>query len=134
VKVPRASLSEYVSLSLCISCPVLNSITQVIAGTTTVGQEEFRFLDVAQPLWTPSSGEKLKGKLSWPFSIPIPKTVEAEHEEKGPKSKYTTPPTFTERASPAYLDYKLVATVKRGAFKVDQKYIRGLPLVESLLK
>lgn len=29
----------------------------------------------------------------------------------------------TERASPVYVDYKLVVTVRRGAFKVNQMYV-----------
>jgi len=39
---------------------------------------------------------------------------------KEPLKTYPLPPSFSERASPAYVDYKLVVTVRRGAFKVNQ--------------
>jgi hypothetical protein len=105
---------------------------QIVAATTFVGQDEFQFLDVERELWSGASGGKLKGKMSWPFSIPIPATVEAAVEEKGPKTSHLTPPTYTERASPAYLDYKLTVTIKRGMFKVNQRcsfFPRPLPRV-----
>jgi hypothetical protein len=78
-------------------------------------------LNVEHELWSGASGGKLKGKMSWPFIIAIPTTVEAAIEEKGPKTSHPTPPTYTERASPAYIDYKLTVTVKRGMFKVNQR-------------
>jgi hypothetical protein len=86
-----------------------------------VGQDEFQFLNNESELWNGGSSGKLKGKMTWPFSIAIPEKVEAVVEEKGPKSLHRTPPTFTERASPAYIDYKLSVTVKRGMFKVNQR-------------
>ena len=36
---------------------------------------------------------------------------------------YPLPPSFSERASPAYLDYKLTVTVKKGAFRVNQTLV-----------
>ncbi|KAG6828626.1 hypothetical protein H0H92_007271, partial [Tricholoma furcatifolium] len=39
---------------------------------------------------------------------------------KGKGKSYKLPPNFTEKASPAYIDYRLVVTVKRGAFKANQ--------------
>jgi hypothetical protein len=62
--------------------------------------------------------------MAWPFALALPRTVQAVHEEKGRPAPYAAPPTFTERASPAYLDYKVEVTVKRGAFRVDQTCVR----------
>ncbi|KAJ7707531.1 hypothetical protein B0H17DRAFT_1032986 [Mycena rosella] len=87
------------------------------AGATAVGQEEQVFLDLSEGLWNDKSGKLAKGKHSWPFTFTLPSKVSP------PDSKGITvaaPPSFSERASPAYIDYRLVATVKRGAFKVNQ--------------
>ncbi|KAJ7707366.1 hypothetical protein B0H17DRAFT_1032510 [Mycena rosella] len=89
-------------------------------GATAVGQEEQLFLELNQELW-PASGDKsgklAKGTYSWPFEFTLPSKVSP------PDAKSTmipAPPSFSERASPAYIDYRIVATVKRGAFKVNQ--------------
>lgn len=62
---------------------------------------------------------KLIGKYSWPFEMELPDHVEASSAEKGPTQTYLLPPSFTERASPAYIDYKIVVTVHRGRFRID---------------
>ena len=41
-------------------------------------------------------------------------------EEKKAGMMYRLPPNFTERASPAYIDYKLIVTVQRGMLRVNQ--------------
>ena len=43
-------------------------------------------------------------------------------EEKKDEMMYRLPPNFTERASPAYIDYKLIVTVQRGMLRVNQVY------------
>ncbi|KAF8206241.1 hypothetical protein K438DRAFT_1816872 [Mycena galopus ATCC 62051] len=94
----------------------------ILAGATAVGQEEVVFLKVDQDLWpaaTDKSGKLAKGKYSWPFSFKLPAKVSPlTGEEKG--LEFDAPPSFTERASPAYIDYRTVVTVKRGAFKMNQ--------------
>ncbi|THU84184.1 hypothetical protein K435DRAFT_733492 [Dendrothele bispora CBS 962.96] len=113
----------------------------VQGGTTAVGQEELLFLDVSQPIWTPDprkkSSEKLEGQHSWNFSLTLPRQVVVSQLsgsgfESGSRGRsqsssstsgalsFSLPPNFSERASPAYIDYKLVVTVKRGTFKANQ--------------
>ncbi|KDQ56974.1 hypothetical protein JAAARDRAFT_58453 [Jaapia argillacea MUCL 33604] len=93
----------------------------VTAGNTAVGQEEETFLNLTQDLWTPSpSSPKLSGKSSWSFSITLPSEVPVAESPKSQPRPFPLPPTFSERASPAYIDYKLVVTIKRGLFKVNQ--------------
>ncbi|KAJ6531969.1 hypothetical protein B0H19DRAFT_463033 [Mycena capillaripes] len=90
------------------------------AGATAVGQEEQLFLDLNQALWPPAndkSSKLAKGKYSWPFSFTLPAKV-SPADAKG--LTIEAPPSFTERASPAYIDYRTVVTVKRGAFKPNQ--------------
>jgi hypothetical protein len=41
-------------------------------------------------------------------------------EEKKDGMMYRLPPNFTERASAAYIDYKLIVTVQRGMLRVNQ--------------
>ncbi|KAJ7094264.1 hypothetical protein C8R44DRAFT_814125 [Mycena epipterygia] len=113
----------------------VKSITIAIqGGTTAVGQEEQVFLDLNQELW-PAAGEKSGGKLakgaySWPFTFTLPTKV-SPVDAKG--VVIAAPPSFSERASPAYIDYRIVATVKRGAFKVKQTLTTNfayLPLIQ----
>lgn len=95
---------------------------QIQGGTTFVGQDENIFLKETQTLWTPTaeSGSKLpKGKHSWPFKFVLKREVPMK-EEKKDGTMYRLPPNFTERASPAYIDYKLIVTVQRGMLKVNQ--------------
>lgn len=90
------------------------------ADNTAVGQEPIPFLDVSSQLWTPANSSKLSGSESWPFSLTLPSEASVGESAKAPQKLYPLPPTFTERASPAYIDYKITVTVKRGTFKVNQ--------------
>lgn len=107
---------------------------------TAVGQEELNFLTSSKELWNAkTSGNPPSGKMSWPFSIPIPTEVDVADKPKAKAETYKLPPTFSgkfcasssgrnmllkiwyvERASPAYIDYKLVVTIKRSALRVNQ--------------
>ena len=110
------------------------------AGVTAVGQEELAFLTISSDLWDNKTGGKAKGKISWPFSITLPSENAVSERPKGRADVYRLPPTFTgklpsmqsltylfleivERASPAYIDYKLVVTVRRGALRVNQTLV-----------
>lgn len=98
-------------------------IIQILGGVTAVGQDEIKFLDIPSELWdAKSDSTKLKGKKSWPFSLPLPQECSILERSKGkePQQVYPLPPTFSERASPAYIDYKLVVTVRKSAFRVNQ--------------
>lgn len=94
---------------------------QIQGGTTFIGQEEEIFLKQEHSLWTPSGKEsKLSGKHTWPFEFTLPTEVDVKDGELGKKSTYRLPPSFTERASPAYIDFKIIITVKRGFLRVNQ--------------
>ncbi|GLB40289.1 hypothetical protein LshimejAT787_0801600 [Lyophyllum shimeji] len=94
---------------------------EVQAGTTAVGQEENRFLEMSETLWTPSgTSAKLNGRHSWPFNITLPREVAMSVTKGREGRKYRLPPNFTEKASPAYIDYRLVVTIKRSTFRVNQ--------------
>ncbi|KAI9000455.1 hypothetical protein BD414DRAFT_1082 [Trametes punicea] len=98
-------------------------LISVTGGVTAVGQDEIKFLDVSSELWNAKSApSKLVGKQCWPFSITLPAecTVSEPGRSKQPQQVYPLPPTFSERASPAYIDYKLVVTVRKSAFRVNQ--------------
>lgn len=99
---------------------------KVRAGTTAVGQEEEIFLSLKETLWS-SEGPakttgKLKGKHEWPFEFALPKEVEVVGPQ-GKRGFYQLPPSFSERASPAYLDYRIIVTIKRGMLKVNRKWV-----------
>lgn len=97
---------------------------QVLAGVTAVGQDEIRFLDLNSVLWSKTASSKTTGKQSWPFSITLPTdtTVSERGKKQQQAQTYPLPPSFSERASPAYIDYRLVVTVKRSSFRVNQTY------------
>lgn len=87
---------------------------------TQVGQEESLFWHDTVDVWNPSldspngrrasSSNKLGGKYTWPFTLLLPSTIKGS---KGGKD-YPLPPSFSERAGTAYIDYSLIVTVKRG--------------------
>lgn len=95
-----------------------------MAGVTPVGQEETVFMKIENELWNgKASPGKMKGKSSWAFSLEFPETVSEKSTSKPGSPTFPLPPTFTERASPAYIDYRLTAIVRRGLIKVKQTYI-----------
>ncbi|KAF8802487.1 hypothetical protein BYT27DRAFT_7341372 [Phlegmacium glaucopus] len=96
-------------------------------GTTFVGQDHNIFLQQTQTLWTPTAenGSKLKGKHSWPFSFVLKHEVLMKDDKKN-ETIYRIPPNLTERASPVYIDYKLVVTVHRGMWNFDQTLLMNL--------
>lgn len=99
-----------------------NPVYQVQAGTTFVGQEEDVFLKQENSLWTPSGSDgKLSGKRSWPFEFILPKEVMVNHPGTNKTSAFRLPPHFSERASAAYIYYRIVVTIKRGFLKVNQE-------------
>ncbi|OAX36431.1 hypothetical protein K503DRAFT_772523 [Rhizopogon vinicolor AM-OR11-026] len=99
---------------------------KVTAGTTLVGQEEQQFLVIEKELWSPTTalpdGSKVskleKCRHAWPFEMTLPK--ETEVLDRKEKKIFHLPPSFTERASPAYINYKLTVVLKRGALRVNQ--------------
>ncbi|KAI0833624.1 hypothetical protein BC628DRAFT_1308762 [Trametes gibbosa] len=98
-------------------------LISILGGVTAVGQDEIQFLDLSRDLWdAKSDSTKLKGKQSWPFTLALPQECSILERGRGkqPQQSYPLPPTFSERASPAYIDYKLVVTVRKSAFRVNQ--------------
>jgi hypothetical protein len=97
--------------------------------TTVIGQEGQNFLVIEKELWTPAMAlpdgsmvSKLeKGHYTWPFEIALPN--ETEVPDRKEKKIYPLPPSFTERASPAYINYKITVTMKRSALRVNQKCV-----------
>jgi hypothetical protein len=89
-----------------------------------VGKDEQLFLNLNQEVWPASSGDKpgkiAKGVYSWPFAFTLPSKVSTP-EAKG--ATFSLPPSFSERSSAGYIDYRIFATVKRGGFKANQMYV-----------
>lgn len=101
-------------------------VVTVTASTTLIGQEEQKFLVIEKDLWTPAmalpDGSRVprleKGHYSWPFEIALPN--ETEVLDRKEKKRFPLPPSFTERASLAYINYKITITIKRSALRVNQ--------------
>ncbi|THH15557.1 hypothetical protein EW146_g4933 [Bondarzewia mesenterica] len=97
------------------------------AGTTAVGQDEELFLDDTRTLWTPTSSSKLMGTHAWPFSVSLPVDTVVTISPKTSPRLYALPPSFSERASPAYIDYKLFVTTPPSPLRT-LAYCEGTPL------
>lgn len=101
-------------------------VVTVTAMTTSVGQEGQGFLVIEKELWTPAmalpNGSMMpkleKGRYTWPFEIALPD--ETEVLDRKEKKRFPLPPSFTERASPAYINYRITVIIKRGALRVNQ--------------
>lgn len=101
-------------------------VKQVTAGTMLVGQVEQQFLVVEKDLWSSATAtsdrskvSKLeKGHYAWPFEFTLPK--EAEVLDRKEKKMIPLPPSFTERGSPAYINYRITVFVRRGALGANQ--------------
>lgn len=90
-----------------------------------MGQEEEVFLDKTEQVWTPASASegKVVGQHTYPFSIAIPRDTTIAPAPKAAPKRFSLPPTFTERASPAYIDYKVYVTVRRGGLRVNNRCV-----------
>ena len=90
-----------------------------------MGQEEELFLDKTEPVWTPASPReaKLVGVHTHAFTIAIPRDALVAPMPKATPKRFPLPPTFSERASPTYIDYNLYVTVRRGALRVNNKCV-----------
>lgn len=101
-------------------------VVTVTAMTTLIGQEGQNFLVIEKELWTPAMAlpdgsmvPKLeKGQYTWLFEIALPNEIEVLDRKE--KKIFSLPPSFTERASPAYINYKITVTIKRPALRVNQ--------------
>lgn len=99
---------------------------------TKVGQEEEVFLEINHDVWSPALGHptddnaspsKLIGYFSWPFSIHIPTETTMSGTGSKCKTLFNLPPAFSEKASPAYIDYKLTVTVRRPTLRANQTFV-----------
>ncbi|KAN0093272.1 hypothetical protein V8E55_004056 [Tylopilus felleus] len=123
------AISGQVDFEMLKSDSIKGVSIKISAGTTVVGQEEQPFLNAETDLWTPSMSlpdgsnvtKLAKGRYSWPFSLTLPAEVEVQDQKM--KKRFPLPTSFSERASTAYLDYKLIVTVKRGLLKVNHTLI-----------
>jgi hypothetical protein len=108
---------------------------QIRAGTTAVGQEEEVFLDKTETVWTPASSQegKVVGAHTHAFSISIPRDAEISPAPKAPPKRFALPPAFTERASPAYIDYKLCVTVRRGGLRINDRCASLINVLQQAL-
>ncbi|TFK60980.1 hypothetical protein BDN72DRAFT_778754 [Pluteus cervinus] len=114
----------------------IKSITiSVVGGTTFVGQDEILFLNLEQTLWGgDKKGQKSSGSLqghhSWSFEFTLPNEVTIPNPGKGHvKEAFPLPPYYTERASPAYLDYRISVNVRRGFLKMTNKLSKPFAFV-----
>ncbi|KAF5360495.1 hypothetical protein D9756_004927 [Leucocoprinus leucothites] len=119
------TISGVVELDATKTSSVKEVLVEIQAGATVVAQEEEIFLSLKETLWTShaagaGSSRKLKGLSKWSFNFILPKEVGVVGPH-GRKGFYQLPPSFSERASPAYLDYRIVVKIRRGGLRVSQK-------------
>ncbi|KAI0789899.1 hypothetical protein C8Q75DRAFT_806557 [Abortiporus biennis] len=93
-------------------------------GVTAVGQEELVFFKIEKELFNVKNqgGRKAQGCHTFTTQITLPKEaadVDNLKKKNTEKTMYPLPPSFSERASTIYIDYKLIVTIRRGTFKVN---------------
>ena len=99
-------------------------VCQIRGATTAIGLKEEVFLNKLEPVWTPASPQegKVIGVHTHAFSISIPPDVEVTPAApKATPKRFPLPPTFSERASPAYIDYKVCVIMRRGGLRVNDQ-------------
>ena len=67
-------------------------------------------------------GVQFFGKHSWPFKLVLPKEVTVKESETK-KGSFRLPPSWTERASPAGIDHRIIVTLKRGFMRANQTFV-----------
>ena len=112
---------------LFVQC-LSSQIIQVTARTALVGQEEHQFLVIEKELWSPATalhGSKIskleEGHYVWPFEFTLPEEVEVLDQKE--KKTFPLPPSFTERASPACISYRITVILRQGALGVNQSCV-----------
>ncbi|KAF7316680.1 hypothetical protein HMN09_00400900 [Mycena chlorophos] len=127
----------------------IQSVTVTITGRVVTGStidDSYTFFSHSLPLWSKaesrSSGAaaKLLGTTSWPFSIPMPKTVGLKEGSRA-DVQYRLPETFLERHIRGSISYEISVLVSRGKLRSDCEiktrfaYIPGIrPDPPSLLR
>ncbi|KAI0255040.1 hypothetical protein BJV78DRAFT_1359029 [Lactifluus subvellereus] len=100
----------------------IREVTITIKGETTqLTQEPHVFLEMSRIL-VQSSG-KLAGKHSHPFSFNLPNDVTVD--ESNWAMVYPLPPKFHEKGI-LYIDYKIIVTVRRGKFSLDNSLVTNI--------
>jgi hypothetical protein len=120
---------RFVLTSSCRSPHACYYYYKIRAWMTAVGQEEDIFLHKTEPIWTPASSKETKviGKRAYPFSISLPHDVEIQSISNATEKRFLLPPTFNERASPVYIDYRLSITARRGRLECNTKCVSNRP-------
>ncbi|KZV63883.1 hypothetical protein PENSPDRAFT_656964 [Peniophora sp. CONT] len=103
-------------------------ITLTLRGSITeTGQDEEFFLEKVVDLWKApdgaSSGVIKKGRHTLPILVPIPSHGT---NPRNSQSSFPLPPTFSERASPAYINYQVSVSLKKGGFTPNRKLASGI--------
>jgi hypothetical protein len=95
---------------------------------TAVGHKEELFLNKMEPVWTPTSPREgeVVGVHTHAFSISIPHDAEVVPAPKATLKRFPLPPTFSERASPAYIDYKFFVIMRRSGLRVNDQWASSI--------
>ncbi|KAI0319527.1 hypothetical protein OF83DRAFT_1109896 [Amylostereum chailletii] len=111
----------------------LKGITLTLKGSlTATGQDEIVFISETQELWSPlspASSERFpSGTHTFPIFFPLPSEASFTFN-RGPPQSHRLPPTFSERASPVYVDYRLTVSMRRSGISPNRKLSTGLAYV-----
>ena len=86
-----------------------------------VAEEVITFVNLIEHLWSHQKGthasanspRELHGKVSWPFSLTLPSTVEVKHKS------YSLPASFAMKHARTVIQYRVFATVVHGMFSAE---------------
>ncbi|KAF9267938.1 hypothetical protein L218DRAFT_654005 [Marasmius fiardii PR-910] len=110
----------------------IRAVTIEVTGriiTSARVEDNHTFLTVTHPIWNKSSdvlrapatsqgttGSKLVGRCTWPFSVPLPRTVNQMGRDA---ESHSLPETFRESDMHASVQYELTVHVARGKLRAD---------------
>lgn len=69
------------------------------------------------------SSAKLVGPYSWPYSIALPTSCNFPLRSKAPPVSLRLPPSFSEKGAAQFINYDITVRIRRGALRVDSKYV-----------
>ncbi|KAF4571281.1 hypothetical protein EYR36_008610 [Pleurotus pulmonarius] len=100
----------------------IQAIYVTVTGRIITGagsSDSYTFLNTSVPIWSKvAAGVKLQGSSTWPFSVPLPKTVSIPSSSGGSKL-CPLPETFMERGMMASIQYDLTLRIARGKLRAD---------------
>ncbi|KAG8771334.1 hypothetical protein FRC12_003671 [Ceratobasidium sp. 428] len=97
----------------------IKSVTVVLSGErTVVGQDKSpSFLDLRTELWNANTNQS---PGPWSFELALPQDIHIK-EHGTSREVFGLPPSFSVKAVPSFLEYRITVEVRRGRFRLNSQ-------------